>query len=536
MSSVIVFFLFIPILAVVLLSLNLLLAPHNPYEEKNSVFECGFHSFLKQNRSQFTIAFFRYGMLFMLFDIELLFGYPFVVSAYINSGFGLIILLIFFSLLTIGLVFELGKNALTIETRQTSNDSFDLNKQIEKNLATPIQIKTVASTSGKLEPFKYTIGRRYFSTSRPAWVDDPNKRKISSDTEADSASKKAKTEGDNYLNSVSEYNDKLKKFEHNNNNHEYAVGKMDKAILSLCTNYDDLLKRNTEYMSGGTLELLESAHQEALHTVRSVEKHKEKELIESQTNYDKRHADIQHVIKGTDVIKNTPGMPDSVIADASELSEKANLLRIGAMTNEERYQKLQTRKNDLIKSAEELNLISPGESQSQPKSALLQDKGVLGTTQDKPTPVPSQNKDVSISDPDKGSPGPEPDNGGANPPADSGGANPPADSGGANPPADNGDANPPPDNKGATRDDPILIDSPRVDNKSATRNNLISIHSSSYALEEEKDILTLNAKITRWLCQVLYGNNPLTGQGKSGKDDYDYGNPCNEPQDFFWDD
>ena len=89
MSSPTVFFFFIPVLGSVLLGLNIVFAPHNPYDEKNSVFECGFHSFLKQNRTQFTIAFFRYAILFMLFDIELLFGYPFVVSGYINSGFGL---------------------------------------------------------------------------------------------------------------------------------------------------------------------------------------------------------------------------------------------------------------------------------------------------------------------------------------------------------------------------------------------------------------------------------------------------------------
>jgi len=52
------FFIFVPILAIVLLALNLILAPHNPYEEKDSAFECGFHSFLGQNRSEFSISFF----------------------------------------------------------------------------------------------------------------------------------------------------------------------------------------------------------------------------------------------------------------------------------------------------------------------------------------------------------------------------------------------------------------------------------------------------------------------------------------------
>jgi NADH-ubiquinone oxidoreductase chain 3 len=118
MGSQMYFFLFIPILAILLLVLNFLLAPHNPYEEKNSVFECGFHSFLGQNRSEFSISFFIFALLFLLFDLEILLVYPYVVSSYVNSIFGLIIMLIFFLILTAGFAFELGKNALYIESKQ----------------------------------------------------------------------------------------------------------------------------------------------------------------------------------------------------------------------------------------------------------------------------------------------------------------------------------------------------------------------------------------------------------------------------------
>lgn len=120
MTSQTFFFLFIPILAIILLSLNLILAPHNPYEEKDSAFECGFHSFLGQNRSEFSISFFIFALLFLLFDLEILLVYPYIVSAYVNGIFGLIIMLIFFLVLTLGFAFELGKNALSIDSRQTS--------------------------------------------------------------------------------------------------------------------------------------------------------------------------------------------------------------------------------------------------------------------------------------------------------------------------------------------------------------------------------------------------------------------------------
>jgi NADH-ubiquinone oxidoreductase chain 3 len=103
----------------ILLLVNLILAPHNPYLEKISVFECGFHSFLGQNRTQFSISFFIFGLLFLLFDLEILLMYPYIISAYVNNIYGLIIMLMFSIVLTIGLIYELGKNALSIESRQS---------------------------------------------------------------------------------------------------------------------------------------------------------------------------------------------------------------------------------------------------------------------------------------------------------------------------------------------------------------------------------------------------------------------------------
>ena len=121
MTSQTFFLIFIPILAIILLAVNLIFAPHNPYEEKDSAFECGFHSFLGQNRSEFSISFFIFALLFLLFDLEILLVYPYIVSAYTNGVYGLIIMLVFFFILTLGFVFELGKNALKIDSRQGYN-------------------------------------------------------------------------------------------------------------------------------------------------------------------------------------------------------------------------------------------------------------------------------------------------------------------------------------------------------------------------------------------------------------------------------
>ena len=122
MTTTTFFIIFIPVLSILLLVINLILAPHNPYQEKDSAFECGFHSFLGQNRTQFSVSFFIFGLLFLLFDLEILLVYPYSVSSYANDVYGLVIMMVFFILLTLGFVFELGKNALSIDSKQTSFD------------------------------------------------------------------------------------------------------------------------------------------------------------------------------------------------------------------------------------------------------------------------------------------------------------------------------------------------------------------------------------------------------------------------------
>ena len=118
MSSVTLLFVFVSILTIVFLLLNFLLAPHNPYQEKYSIFECGFHSFLGQNRTQFGVKFFIFALVYLLLDLEILVIYPFGLSGYENGTYGLLIVLIFICIITAGFVFELGKSALKIDSRQ----------------------------------------------------------------------------------------------------------------------------------------------------------------------------------------------------------------------------------------------------------------------------------------------------------------------------------------------------------------------------------------------------------------------------------
>ena len=118
MSGMTIFFLFVSILALVFLIVNLILALHDPYPEKYSIFECGFHSFLGQNRIQFGVKFFSFALVYLLLDLEILLSFPFGTSEYANSIYGLVIALLFIFIITIGFFFELGKSALKIDSRQ----------------------------------------------------------------------------------------------------------------------------------------------------------------------------------------------------------------------------------------------------------------------------------------------------------------------------------------------------------------------------------------------------------------------------------
>src|SRR6266478_502014 len=114
MSNLFFLFIFVPILAFVFLVLNLLFAPHRPDDSKVSAYECGFSPVYGQTRSTFQIHFYLVGMLFLIFDLEILLLFPIAVTLYQVSTFGFCIALIFFIVLTIGFVLEIGSGAIQL--------------------------------------------------------------------------------------------------------------------------------------------------------------------------------------------------------------------------------------------------------------------------------------------------------------------------------------------------------------------------------------------------------------------------------------
>ncbi len=112
MKPILMLFIFIPVLSFILLILNILLSASKSYESKISAYECGFFPIHEQTRSTFQINFYLVAMLFLVFDLEILLLFPIAVTLYQVSIYGFSIALIFFIILTIGFILEIGSGAI----------------------------------------------------------------------------------------------------------------------------------------------------------------------------------------------------------------------------------------------------------------------------------------------------------------------------------------------------------------------------------------------------------------------------------------
>ena len=120
-STLSILFILVPILAIILLALNLLLSPRIPDESKVSPYECGFSTIYGQTRNIFHIHFYIVAMLFLVFDLEILLLFPIALTLYNVSIFGFSIAIIFFIVLTIGFVLEIGSGAIDLIDQKTGN-------------------------------------------------------------------------------------------------------------------------------------------------------------------------------------------------------------------------------------------------------------------------------------------------------------------------------------------------------------------------------------------------------------------------------
>lgn len=100
--------------AVVVLFMSSLLRPKNPYAEKLTVWECGIESKGESNTGHFKVHFFVIAILFILFDVETLFLFPWavIISDPSISTLAFIEMFIFIGILGVGLIYAWGKGAL----------------------------------------------------------------------------------------------------------------------------------------------------------------------------------------------------------------------------------------------------------------------------------------------------------------------------------------------------------------------------------------------------------------------------------------
>ena len=95
----------LPILA------GFLLAPHKPDSEKLSPYECGFEAF-EDSRMRFDVRYYLVAILFIIFDLEIAFLFPWAVVLDSIGLFGFTAMMIFLAILVIGFIYEWKKGAL----------------------------------------------------------------------------------------------------------------------------------------------------------------------------------------------------------------------------------------------------------------------------------------------------------------------------------------------------------------------------------------------------------------------------------------
>jgi NADH-quinone oxidoreductase subunit A len=91
-----------------------LLGPQKPDAEKNAPYECGFEAF-EDARIKFDVRYYLVAILFILFDLEIAFLFPWAVSLKEIGLTGFVAMMIFLGILVVGFVYEWKKGALDWE-------------------------------------------------------------------------------------------------------------------------------------------------------------------------------------------------------------------------------------------------------------------------------------------------------------------------------------------------------------------------------------------------------------------------------------
>lgn len=98
-------------LGLVLLALGFLIGRGGKDAEKLSPYECGFEPF-EDSRTKFDVRYYLVAILFIIFDLEIAFLFPWAISLDTVGGFGLLAMALFLGILVVGFIYEWKKGAL----------------------------------------------------------------------------------------------------------------------------------------------------------------------------------------------------------------------------------------------------------------------------------------------------------------------------------------------------------------------------------------------------------------------------------------
>ena len=112
--SIIIFLVIALFLSIGFIFVNFVFSPKKPDPEKLSTYECGFEAF-DDSRMEFDVRFYLVAILFIIFDLEIAFLFPWAISLGKIGLFGFISMMIFLFILTIGFIYEWKKGALDWE-------------------------------------------------------------------------------------------------------------------------------------------------------------------------------------------------------------------------------------------------------------------------------------------------------------------------------------------------------------------------------------------------------------------------------------
>lgn len=94
--------------------LSFVVSPSKPDSEKLSPYECGFEAF-EDSRMKFDVRFYLVAILFIIFDLEIAFLFPWAVTLRELGMFGFMAMVVFLGILVVGFIYEWKKGALEWE-------------------------------------------------------------------------------------------------------------------------------------------------------------------------------------------------------------------------------------------------------------------------------------------------------------------------------------------------------------------------------------------------------------------------------------